>query len=109
MLIINSNENYFEKFCEYCDYLEDLMDKCEISIKNFIEEEWNPELEFYVECKYTRKLSIIICESDIRKSFEQFIIKPLCEKYDLKIDYIEIVESDLPYIEWVLISNKVKL
>lgn len=107
MIFYNENDNYFEEFCKYSEYLEELRNNCEEKISNFIDEEWNPKLEYYVECEDSHVLSIMVCDINNKKEiFEQFIINPLCELYDLNVSYVEIVESKSEYIEWGLILKK---
>lgn len=108
----SGKETEFDLFCKFQIYMENARDNVEEEISDFIDTEWNPKLEYYVECENSQVISIMVCDDVIvndgieRESFEIFIIKPLCEKYKLVVSYIESVESDFPYIEWGLIRDK---
>lgn len=108
------DKNIFQRFCEINDYLEDIRADCEKEVRNFIDEIWNPKLEYYVECEYTNLLTIMVCDGIDKEKFEQFVINPICENYDAYISYVEIsyvepVENKEPYyIEWGLHNINMK-
>ena len=102
-IMFKNNDNYFKKFCKCSNNIEELREKCEDVVEDFIRYQWNRKFEFYVECEDTLILSIMVCDEIDRSSFEQFIITPLCDMWDLEVRYVEILEGESPYIEWGLI------
>lgn len=101
-IMFKNNINDFKKFCKCSNHIEELRGKCEDEVSDFIRYQWNRKLDFYVECEDTLILSIMVCGEIDRSSFEQFIITPLCDFWDLEVRYVEIVEGANPYIEWGL-------
>lgn len=104
----NDKISIFDKFCQYNSYVEELREDCEKEISKFIDEEWNPNSDYYVDCEDGNILSIMVKGQivDEKESFELFIIKKLCEKYKLEILYTEIVRQKDPYIEWGLVQKE---
>ena len=104
----NNKLSIFDKFCRYNNYVEELREDCEKEISEFIDEEWNPNSEYYVDCEDGNILTILVKGEivDEKESFELFIIKELCEKYELEILYIETVQQKDPYIEWGLVQKE---
>ena len=80
-------------------------EQLENQVSDFIREEWNPDLKFFVE--YTGyDLEITVCDKELDYNrFEYFIINPLIKKYGCHINYREVVtnvEKKIHYVEWGL-------
>ena len=96
--------NYYTHFLVTLSQLEYLRDNVEKQILTYIHDEWNKDLSVCVECK-DYNIEVTVMENIDYERFEFFIINKICEKFDLKVSYKELVtcENDNGnYCEWGL-------
>lgn len=100
--IIYVEPDDFDKFLKYQRIASNHQDKFEERVTSFIRSEWNTELDLCVELEDIGLLTIFVGEEVDKVSFYQFVIKPLCSRYALRLAYTETVEGDGNYVEYGL-------
>lgn len=84
--------NKFDVYLEAQNAYDKAMDSLEDEIREYIKNNWREDLKFYVEVNCCH-VEITVCENIDTRYFEEFIIKRLCEKYDVIISYLELTTS----------------
>lgn len=97
--------NPYQKYKNYLKKAHEYAEKLENEVTDFIKKEWRDDLVLCVEVNDYGVLAVWVGEDISKIAFEQFIIKPICIKYNLKISYCENVTGDSSYIEWGLIDD----
>lgn len=96
--------NYYTHFLIAVSQVEYLRDKVEKQILDYIREEWNKDLHVCVECTDLNIEITVMGDIDYER-FEFFIINKICDEFDLKVSYKELVtrvNDDGNYCEWGL-------
>lgn len=98
----NTLLNLYQKLSDYQKKADEYAEKLENEVTDFIHQEWRKDLCLCVEVNNCGVLAVWVGEDISKIAFEQFIIKPICDKYNLKISYCENVTGESSYIEWGL-------
>ncbi len=99
--------NMLQFYLHYMESADNCLTKLEREVLDFIKEEWNKDLEVFVELELYGIVINVFADIDFKR-FEFFIIKALCEKYDCSINYRTITtypqEDDdrVPNAEWCI-------
>ena len=98
--------NDYDMFCKAQDLADEYLDKVEYGIRSFIKQNWNDKLEAYVKMTSTGHIEITVFDGELDLArFEQFIIRPIIKKYDLRYNGIETFKDangKYSYFEWHL-------
>ena len=110
-LILDTDfRNPYQLFWRLTHARDNLQEQIEHDIRKYINENWNKDVEFYVELHSYGCIEISVFDKALDvKEFERLIINQLLEKYLLKINGLEtyIADDEYSYFEWHLGNGSV--
>lgn len=72
----------FDFYLDAISIQEDCIKNIEKNITFFINEEWNPDLDFYVEV-VDKQINLIVFLHKICPEFKQFVLDEICKEYNV--------------------------